>query len=274
MNRKLIFLDVDGTLTVPGGYEPPESALRAIKTARERGHKVFLCSGRNFGMLGPLRKYGFDGGIASCGGYVYAGDKVIYDCPLTKEQQDKVVTLLSNEGVFLSIEGKDDVFSDERAKAYLEQDDIRNDYLLNMIEAVWNGPGIKTMSEYDGCPLYKVVYTCADRDQLAPAIEELGDELQFIIHDFSEPGCLFGEIINRKFDKGSAVRIAADALGFDIADTIGFGDSQIDIEMIDAVGTSVCMENGSEFLKERSDIICPSTEDDGIEWAFRELGLI
>ena len=75
MNRKLIFLDVDGTLTVPGGYEPPESALRAIKTARERGHKVFLCSGRNFGMLGPLRKYGFDGGIASCGGYVYAAQR-------------------------------------------------------------------------------------------------------------------------------------------------------------------------------------------------------
>lgn len=274
MNRKLIFLDVDGTLTAPGAYVPPESAVRAVKKARELGHKVFLCSGRNHGMLAPLHKYGFDGGIASCGGYVYAGDKVIYDCPLTEEQQDKVITLLSNEGVFLSIEGRDYVYSEELPDDYVRQDEQRNEYLLNMLEAVWTGQNTKSMTEYDGCPLYKVVYTCRDREQLKPAIEALGDELQFIVHDFSEPGCIFGEIINRKFDKGSAVRKAADALGFDIADTIGFGDSRIDIEMIEAVGTSVCMENGSDFLKERSDIICPSTDDDGIEWAFRRLGLI
>ena len=79
---KLIFLDVDGTLTPPGGYEPPESALRAVKKARELGHKVFLCSGRNYGMIKPLMKFGFDGGIASCGGYVYTGDKVLYDNPM------------------------------------------------------------------------------------------------------------------------------------------------------------------------------------------------
>ena len=274
MDKKLIFLDVDGTLTAPGAYVPPESAVRAVKKARELGHKVFLCSGRNHGMLEPLHKYGFDGSIASCGGYVYAGDKVIYDCPLTEEQQDKVITLLSNEGVFLSIEGRDYVYSEELPDDYVRQDEQRNEYLLNMLEAVWTGQNTKPMTEYDGCPLYKVVYTCRDREQLKPAIEALGAELQFIVHDFSEPGCIFGEIINRKFDKGSAVRKAADALGFDIADTIGFGDSRIDIEMIEAVGTSVCMENGSDFLKERSDIICPSTDDDGIEWAFRRLGLI
>ena len=274
MNRKLVFLDVDGTFTAPGGYEPPESAVRAVKRARELGHKVFLCSGRNYGALSPLNKYGFDGGIASCGGYVYAGEDVLYDCPLTEEQQEKLITLFHNEGVFLSIEGKDYAYSDERAKDYLTQTEIRNSYLLGMIEAVWIGLGPRPMSEYDGCPLYKVVYTCAGEDQIKPARDALGDELQFIVHDFSEPGCLFGEIINRKFDKGSAVRLVADALGFDMADTIGFGDSRIDIEMIEAVGTSVCMGNGSEFLKERSDLICPATDENGIEWAFRKLGLI
>ena len=273
MDKKLIFLDVDGTLTAPGGYVPPESAVRAVKRARELGHKVFLCSGRNYGMLSPLNKYGFDGGIASCGGYVYAGDDVLYDCPLTEEQQKTLITLMTDAGVFLSIEGKDNAYSDERAKDFLECD-ARNYYLRSMIEAVWVGLGPKSMSEYDGCPLYKIVFTCHDEGQIGPAKAALGDELQFIVHTFSEPGCLFGEIINRKFDKGRAVKVVADALGFDMADTIGFGDSNIDIEMIDAVGTSVCMENGSDFLKERSDLICPSTDNDGIEWAFKKLGLI
>ena len=97
MNSKLIFLDVDGTLTPPGGQEPPESAVRAIKRAQERGHKVFLCSGRNNAMMEPLYKYGFDGGIASCGGYVYAGDEVLYDCPLTEEQKHKLITLMKKD---------------------------------------------------------------------------------------------------------------------------------------------------------------------------------
>ena len=272
INRKLIFLDVDGTLTPPGGYEPPESALRAVRRAREHGHKVFLCSGRNYGMLEPLHKFGFDGGIASCGGYVYAGDEVLYDCPLTEEQKHKLITLMSDEGVFLSIEGKDYSYGDERAREFLKQG--RNSYLTSMIEAVWVGLGPKPLEEYDGCPIYKVVFTCTDIRQIESAKAALGDELQFIVHDFSEEDCFFGEIINRKFDKGSAARMAAEALGLDMADTIGFGDSRIDIELIEAVGTSVCMGDGSEYLKEHSDLVCPPTNEDGIEWAFRKLGLI
>ena len=270
-DRKLIFLDVDNTLTVAGGYEPPESALRAVRKARELGHKVFLCSGRNYGMLKPLMRFGFDGGIASCGGYVYAGDDVLYDCPFTEEQKEKVISLLSERGVYLSIEGRDATFNDEGAKGYLEED--RGELLHGMINAVWVDLGPHLMSEYDGGPIYKIVFSCSDVDQIGPAKAELGDELVFIVHDFSEPGCLFGEIINSKFDKGSAVRLVAEALGFDMADTIGFGDSSIDVEMIETVGTGVCMGNGSQYLKERSDMVCPSVEEDGIEWAFDRLGL-
>lgn len=273
MDRKLIFLDVDNTLTPAGGFEPPESALRAIRRARELGHKVFLCSGRNYGKLEPLMKFGFDGGIASCGGYVYAGDKVLYDCPLTEEQKSTVIELLSKEGVFLSIESIDDTFNDEGAKAYLS-DTARNAHLLNMIKAVWIELGPRPMSEYDGRPIYKIVLVTPGADRLTPAKEALGGELDFIVHDFSEPDCAFGEIINSKFDKGIAVKLVADALGFDMTDTIAFGDSSIDIEMMDAAGTSVCMGNGSAFLKERSDLVCPSVDDDGIEWAFHRLGLV
>ena len=34
MKRKIIFLDIDGTLTQPGSNEPPESAVWAIAQAR------------------------------------------------------------------------------------------------------------------------------------------------------------------------------------------------------------------------------------------------
>lgn len=274
MKRKLIFMDVDNTLTHAGSYEPPESALRAVRRARELGHLVFLCSGRNYGMLEPLMKFGFDGGIASCGGYVYAGDDVLYDCPMTEEQKNTLMSLLTENGVFISIEGKDNSFNDERAKQYLAIEADEYKALVRMIEAVWIHLGPRPMAEYDGRPIYKMVLVSPGADRIIPAREAMDDEFMFVVHDFSQEDCVFGEIFNRKFDKGSAVRLVAEKMGFDIADTIGFGDSMLDIEMMQTVGTSVCMDNGSPKLKKLSDLVCPSVDDDGIEWGFRELGLI
>ena len=42
---KLIFLDVDGTL-VDYHNRIPESAVKAIRQAREKGHLVYVCTGR------------------------------------------------------------------------------------------------------------------------------------------------------------------------------------------------------------------------------------
>ena len=76
---KLIFVDIDGTLTRPGENIPPESALTVIRQTQAKGNKVFLCTGRNLDMLKPLLVYGFDGVVGSGGGYVTAGDEVLYD---------------------------------------------------------------------------------------------------------------------------------------------------------------------------------------------------
>lgn len=274
MNRKLIFLDVDGTLTPPGGQEPPESAVRAIKRAQELGHKVFLCSGRNYGMMRPLYKYGFDGGIASCGGFVFAGDDVLYDNPMPENLKDRLIALFKENGVSIELEAKDDSYVDDIAKQHLKKNPGINSHVLRMIKAVWIELEPHPMEEYDGRPVYKSVFVYENDDQLNTAKAELGEELMFILHDFSEPGCKFGEVISRTIDKGSAVRLVAEKLGYDIADTVGFGDSMLDIEMIEAVGTSVCMDSGSPKLKDMSDLVCPGVEDDGIEWAFRELRII
>ena len=59
-----------------------------------------------------------------------------------------------------------------------------------------------------------------------------------------------------------------------LSDTVGVGDSMNDLEMIETVGIGVCMANGSPNLKKRSDLVCPSVDEDGLAWAFRELGLV
>ena len=274
MKSKLIFLDIDGTLTSPGSNEPPESALEAIRAAQKAGHKVFLCSGRNYDMLKPLLRFDFDGAVASGGGYVFAGDKVLYDCPMTEEQKDKALRLFAEGGVLRTIEAKDASYCDEGMGEFLQQSSGGNSELLRWREALEKDLGIRPMKEYDGRPIYKVVFMCARPEQLEPAIRELEGEFYFLVQDLAGANCLNGELINRQFDKGSGIRRVCEALGYALEDTIGFGDSMNDLEMIQTVGTSVCMANGSPNLKKQSDLVCPSVEEDGLAWAFRELGLV
>ena len=274
MNKKLIFLDIDGTLTSPGSNVPPDSALEVIRLARAAGHKVFLCSGRNYDMLSPLLKYDcFDGAVASSGGYVFYGDEVLYDCPMTEEQKDTAMRLFKENGVFRTVEAKDGSFCDEGLSDFLNESSGGNSELVRWRKALESDLGIRPMAEYDGRPIYKVVFMCKEASQLAPAIEALEKDFFFLVQDMAAANCLNGELVNRKFDKGLGIRRVCEALGYDIADTVGFGDSMNDLEMIETVGTSVCMANGSPNLKKKSQIVCPAVEEDGMAKAFRDLGL-
>ena len=275
MKPKLIFLDIDGTLTSPGSNVPPDSALAAIREARENGHKVFLCTGRNHAMLSPLLDYGcFDGAVASGGGYVFCGERVLYDCPMSEQQKDTALRLFKEQGVFRTIEARDAAYCDEGLADFLNEASGGNSELVRWRKALEKDLGIRPMREYDGRPLYKVIFMCSSVDQLAPAIEALEKEFYFLVQDVAAANCINGELINRKFDKGLGIRRMAEALDFPIEDTVGFGDSMNDLEMIETVGVSVCMENGSPALKKKSDLVCPSVAEDGLAWAFRKLGLV
>ena len=226
-------------------------------------------------MLSPLLDYGcFDGAVASGGGYVFCGERVLYDCPMSEQQKDTALRLFKEQGVFRTIEARDAAYCDEGLADFLNEASGGNSELVRWRKALEKDLGIRPMREYDGRPLYKVIFMCSSVDQLAPAIEALEKEFYFLVQDVAAANCINGELINRKFDKGLGIRRMAEALDFPIEDTVGFGDSMNDLEMIETVGTSVCMANGSPQLKRKSDLVCPAVEEDGLAWGFRELGLV
>ena len=274
MNRKLIFLDIDGTLTPAGSNTPPESAMRAVRKAQSLGHRVFLCTGRNPAMLAPVLALGFDGAVAGAGGYVFTNDEVLFDCPMKKEDFETGMRLLRENGVFRTIEAKDATWGDEDLGNFLAQAGDGNSELVRWRKALAEQLNIRPMSEYDGSPVYKIVIMCKEMKQLEPAKAALGKDYNFVVQDLAARGCLNGELINRQFDKGRGVRIVAEHYGTDLADTIGFGDSMNDLEMIETVGYSVCMANGSPALQAKSDLVCPAVEEDGLAIAFEQLGLL
>ena len=85
MDRKLIFLDIDGTL-VAALSRPTPQVRQGVRQARALGNLVFLCTGRNLPIIGPdILEIGFDGIVASAGGYVSVGDQVLFDSLLPEE---------------------------------------------------------------------------------------------------------------------------------------------------------------------------------------------
>ncbi len=274
MNKKLIFLDIDGTLTPAGSNNPPESAMKAVKMAQAKGHKVFLCTGRNPAMLAPVLALGFDGAVAGAGGYVFTNDEVLFDCPMKKEDFETGMRLLKENGVFRTIEAKDATWGDEDLGDFLAQAGDGNSELIRWRKALAEQLNIRPMGEYDGSPIYKIVIMCKEMKQLEPARQALEKDYNFVVQDLAARNCLNGELINRQFDKGRGVRIVAEHFGIPIEDTVGFGDSMNDLEMIETVGYSVCMANGSPALQAKSDLVCPAVEEDGLYRAFEQLGLI
>lgn len=275
MEQKLIFLDIDGTLTEPGKNVPPPSAVDAVCRARGKGHKVVLCSGRNYGMLFPVVQYGFDGLIASAGGYIEYDSQVVYDCPMTSQQQTKVMDIFKESGIYRTIGGRNHSYTDEGFKEFLAENtqSEANSELLRWRIQIENELGIYPMSEYDGEPIYGMAFMSRGAERLKKPMQILQEEFDFCIQDEDACGIVNGELSSKDFDKGKAVERLCDFLSISKENTIAFGDSMNDLEMLQAVEIGVCMANGSPSLLKIADMVCPSVTEDGLFKAFQKLEL-
>ena len=279
MEKKLIFLDIDGTLLQPGEMIPPQSALDAIRHAQADGHKVFLCTGRNLRMTKPLLGFGFDGFVCSAGGYVGCDGKILVDIPMEPEQVKGIRAATEKYGVECTLEARDNTYGGvqmiERFAGNFKKAGALNSEAERWRKMMEFGSTIRSIEEYSDEPIYKIVYIAEKPEDLAEARRLYENQFVFCESRLSEFGgnMVNGELINRKFNKGTGIKAICDHLGLPLSSTIGFGDSDNDLEMTDVVGISYCMENGSEHLKKLCDRICPSVQDDGIAKAFEELGL-
>lgn len=105
-------MDVDGTL-VDYHNHIPESAVKAIRQARENGHLIYVCTGRSKAEMQPeLWDIGLDGMMGGNGSYGEHHGQVIIHQLISKEDAAKIVDwpterhldyyLESNNGLFAS----------------------------------------------------------------------------------------------------------------------------------------------------------------------------
>jgi hydroxymethylpyrimidine pyrophosphatase-like HAD family hydrolase len=82
------------------------------------------------------------------------------------------------------------------------------------------------------------------------------------------------EINLKEISKETGVRKILDYYGADVADTMAYGDSMNDVQMLKFCNIGVCMANGDERAKAIADDITPACNQDGIYLSFEKYGLV
>ena len=228
----------------------------------------------------PLLDYGFDGAVCSAGGYVFCGDKVLVDLPMEPQLAQGVRSAMERHGVECTLEARDATYGSlkmiERWSFTHRDAGPLNSEAARWRKAMEDGMTMSPLAEYKGEPLYKIVYIAERSEDLNEAKRLYEDRFVFCESkpDGLNGGYVNGELINRKFDKGRGIKAVCDYLGVPLQNSIGFGDSDNDLQMTDVVGISVCMANGSDNLKKLCDRICPAVTEDGVARELKTLGLI
>ena len=126
---------------------------------------------RPLGLLRSFLPYGFDGVISCAGGYVECGGQVLFDCPMTPGQLETALDVFHDNGVFCTIEARDQNFGDTGLEDTYAFGDSRNDW--EMLKTVGFGvamgnadPALKAQADYVCPPVTE--------DGLAQAFQALG----------------------------------------------------------------------------------------------------
>lgn len=135
-----------------------------------------ILSGHNYGLLSPLLPFGFDGFICSAGGYIEYEGQVIYDCPMTGEQRERVFSALDESGIYYIMESRDHSYMDESFKIFLKKSiqNHANSELLRWQRQMESDRDTLPMARYQGEPIYKAVF-------MSPGMEHLISSLRISI---------------------------------------------------------------------------------------------
>ncbi len=276
MKKKLIFLDIDGTL-VSEMLPPSVNVIQAVQKTRQKGHKVFLCTGRNMPIIGKdIIDVGFDGIIASAGSHIEIEGKVLFDNLLPEETIQECLAIFHEYGIYCRIETPEGIYTDPQMEELLKtaKPDKTNSELIRMQKEIEVGIPILPYKEYPQKGAYKICFTSINIEAIEKTKKYLGDRFHYAVYPYANTtSCFNGEIIPKGIDKGTAMALVCQYYGIHSEDTIAFGDSMNDYEMMKAAGISVAMGNACEELKNIADVICGNVWEDGVYYEFQKMGL-
>ena len=275
---KYVFFDIDGTIRGKS-REITKRNREAICKLRENGHKAFLCTGRApVSITQDILDVGFDGVISAAGSFIQIDGKYIYENFLDSKRLQQAIVLFSNAQVGFTLETKDEVFQSGYAREYMERRQIKdtqaNPELARFFEK--RNQAFKPITEYNPGKdkVTKIVFIAYDKYALLDTVPHLSKDFNVVLFSKPEDDFINGEIISKNCTKADAIERVIDYYHASMEDTIAFGDSMNDYQMIEKVNKGIVFEGAKEKLLDISYDTFIDPDQDGIALSLEKLGLI
>lgn len=257
--KKLVSFDLDMTLLEHDTYQITDSALKALERIRGK-HIIVLATGRDMDNYYSKQFRDIirpDAIIHLNGTKVTVDGALIYEHTMDKMLLERLLHFAQDRGYSVGVSiGDDDYYT--HPEKVVEQDMERWKESGRKFKDAWEllNLGVKTLS-YLG-----------DKAGVAD-IEEHFPELKLPMFA-GETGA---DIIEKTASKAEGLKRLCDYFNIPLQDTIAFGDSMNDIEIIRAAGIGIAMGNALAVLKEAADYVTTDIDDDGIWNACEHFGL-
>lgn len=258
---KALFFDVDGTLVSFKTHKIPERTIQALQMAHDQGVKIFTATGRPRQLLNniPEVEHLMDGYILTTGALCIYGETVVREDLISHEEVLALVDHCRRHNISSVVVGKKDI-------QFLNRNEIVDHAFFDMLKVTYN--------KYD-VPLEEVI----DQGVLQITSFITEEQEKEIMPQLA--GCAsarwyptFCDITSATADKARGIRAMADYLGFDISETMAFGDGGNDRPMLCAAGIGVAMGNAVDEVKAHADYVTSTVDEDGVWNALRHFDII
>ncbi|WP_314065141.1 Cof-type HAD-IIB family hydrolase [uncultured Vagococcus sp.] len=277
MEKKLVFIDIDGTL-VDRHEQIPPSAQEAIHRAKANGHLLYLCTGRSKPEIyDHLLAVGFDGVIGAGGGFIESQGEIIFHRQVTEESVRHMVDYFVEKGFSFYLESNGGLYGNVQLEQHLT--DLVTQGMTEEEKAKQGKHPFLEKITFSDDNLYRndVNKACFLENPHVPFKEiqtEFNGEFDVIHCTVPVFGDDSGELMVPGIHKGVAIEFLLNHLDISQDATVGIGDGMNDKEMLELCQIGIAMGNAKEGLKAVADYITTDLEEDGLYNAFNHYGLI
>lgn len=271
--KKIIFLDIDGTIRDFDGYIP-DSTVKSVVRARKNGHKVCISTGRPLCQIEKrVMDIGFDGVISGSGTYVeYEGKCVLHKFIKQEVYLELCEYLLKNNCVIELQTAQESFILRSELHEFRAIGERIGKKLGNKAKELASMPVI--MDDYRDIGKVEKILFFGNELSNEEIIKIWGNQFHIVPLSIPNSERYGGEITEADVNKAQGILSVLEASGYGRSDVIAIGDSENDLEMLELAAVGVSMGNGSSVIKRAADIVTTPLKEDGIKNAFLKLNLI